>query len=700
MKASLETAQKHFSAGDLPAARRACQEVLRQSPDHVEALHLVGVIEIQSGNAAAAVEPLRRAVQLDATRASAWNHLGVALASMGRFDEATAAFRRALELDGTLADAHYNLALAQRQLGRGDEALASLKRAVELRPDFAEAQFNLANEYIERAMLDRAVASLQQAIASRPSYDKARRNLAKVYLRLAKSATDSGDHPRAAGFCQQALAAWPDSDAAFAQLGCALAAQSRHPDAVTAFSKAIALRADFAEALVNLGVSLAALGKQTEAEEAYRKALAILPDFAEAHCNLGALLVAKQRHEEAVAHCRKAVSLQGESAEAHMNLGAALAAAGQPVAARESYRQSLRLRPADAETLGNLGLLEHAEGNLEAALEHLDAAVRLRPDDARARSARAMIWLSQGDFARGWPEYEWRFRCKDFGGPPPALPRWQGEPLAGKTILLWAEQGLGDTLQFVRYAALLKERGARAVVECPQPLAPILKSCPAIDHVFAQGTPRPSLDVYAPTMSVPGIVGTTMETISAPIPYLHADEKLVERWGRFLDAGERRRLRVGICWRGQPKNLVDRRRSFSLRELAPLASMPEVELISLQKHAGADEAADFGREFSVRELPRLDEESGPFMDTAAVLCHLDLLISCDSAVAHLAGAMGVAVWLALPAAADWRWFLQRSDSPWYPRHRLFRQSRPGDWASVFAEMERELRKLVAEKVRR
>jgi hypothetical protein len=383
-----------------------------------------------------------------------------------------------------------------------------------------------------------------------------------------------------------------------------------------------------------------------------------------------------------------------------MNLGAALAAAGQTAAARESYRQSLRLRPVDAETLGNLGLLEHAEGNLDAALEHLDAAVRLRPDDARARSARAMIWLSQGDFARGWPEYEWRFRCRDFGGPPPALPRWQGEPLAGKTILLWGEQGLGDTLQFVRYAALLKERGARAVVECPQPLVPILRSCPAIDQVFAQGTPRTSFDVYAPTMSVPGIVGTTMETISAPIPYLHADEKLVERWGHFFDAGERKRLRIGICWRGQPKNLVDRRRSFDLRELASLARVPGVELISLQKHAGAEEVGAAGGKIPVRELPRLDEDSGPFMDTAAVLRHVDLLISCDSAVAHLAGAMGVAVWLALPAAADWRWFLQRSDSPWYTGHRLFRQPRPGDWACVFAEMERELSKIVDEKVHR
>jgi hypothetical protein len=228
------------------------------------------------------------------------------------------------------------------------------------------------------------------------------------------------------------------------------------------------------------------------------------------------------------------------------------------------------------------------------------------------------------------------------------------------------------------------------VVDCPPALALILKSCSWIDSLVSRGSGRPAFDLYAPLMSLPAVFGTTLDTVPAPIPYLAADPQLVDRWGQLLGADTGARFRIGVCWRGHPKNKSDARRSFKLEDLEPLAHAPGVELVNLQKHVGTNELADVGCRFGVRELPGLDEQAGPFMDTAAVLQHLDLVVSCDSSVAHLAGAMGIPVWLALPHAAEWRWMLHRKDSPWYPKHRLFRQPRPGDWLAVFRKMVTEL----------
>jgi len=290
-------------------------------------------------------------------------------------------------------------------------------------------------------------------------------------------------------------------------------------------------------------------------------------------------------------------------------------------------------------------------------------------------------------FARGWPEYEWRWHRRQAVQRNFYATRWDGSPLAGRTILLHAEQGLGDTLQFVRYASLVKRRGGTIIVECQPPLVKLLTGCPGIDQVVAYGDALPPFEFHAPLMSLPAIFGTTVETIPQEVPYLLADPELRQKWRGELEG--MREFKVGIVWQGRPEPPWVGNRSIPLRKYAPLAQVPGVKLFSLQKGPGVEqlvassvEVTDFG--------PRLDEATGPFLDTAALMRNLDLVITSDTATAHLAGALGVPVWVAIPVAPDWRWMLNRTDSPWYPTMRLFRQTNLGDWDTVFAQMATEL----------
>jgi hypothetical protein len=272
--------------------------------------------------------------------------------------------------------------------------------------------------------------------------------------------------------------------------------------------------------------------------------------------------------------------------------------------------------------------------------------------------------------------------------------------LQGRSILLCSEQGLGDTIQFIRYAAILRVRGARVIVSCQKSLLPLLSGCPGIDLLCEENAEPADFDVWSPLVSVPGLVGTTIETIPTPGPYLLASPKLVERWKRYL--GRFKGFKVGICWQGSPVHVADRYRSIPLAQFAPLAALENVRLISLQKGPGADQLGGVTKHFSVFNLAyKLDTSSGAFMDTAAVMMSLDLVITADTAIAHLAGALGVPVWNAIPMImTDWRWLLDRQDSPWYPTMRLFRQSKPNGWTDVFASMATELRKQMNRDTRR
>jgi FkbM family methyltransferase len=712
----LEAARRLHKAGDLTGAEPLYLEAVRLQPGNAQAWYLLGALRATAGRPAEAAEALRTAVAHGPDRADAHNHLGVALAAQGLYAEAAESFRRSLALRPDSAESRHNLGLALREMGRPEDAEAQIAQALYLRPDYAEAHHSLGTVLAGLGRRDEATACYREALRLEPGLVRARQALCQALL-------EQGRREEVTGVCQEAVRALPGSPEAHADLGRALLSQGRKEEAAAAFGEALRLRPDWAQIHNDLGQTLADLGRRDEAAARFRDAIRLQPGNAAAHSNLGALLRRQGRAEEALVSCREAVRLAPRMPEAHNHLGLALlemnrldegqaaliealrlapafAAAHNNLGvalwrlarldeAQASYEAALRLRPDFAEAANNLGNTLRDLGRPDEAQVLLDRAIGLDPDYVDAHWNRSLLWLQRGDFARGWPEYEWRWRLRAFTPRAFAQPRWDGGPLGGRTILLHAEQGLGDTLQFVRYAPLVKARGATVVLQVQPPLLRLLAGVPGVDVVLPEKAPLPPFDVQAPLLSLPLLFGTDLACIPADVPYLRAEPALVERWRPRLDALGG--FTVGIAWKGSDKNRSDHLRSVPLEAFEALARVPGVRLVSLQKGPAGEQVRAVAERFDVAELPGLDETAGPFVDTAAVLTSLDLVVSCDSAVAHLAGALGVPCWLALARAADWRWLLDRADSPWYPRHRLFRQENPGDWAALFARLADALR---------
>lgn len=459
--------------------------------------------------------------------------------------------------------------------------------------------------------------------------------------------------------------------------------QGQAAPAAEALEHALRLRPDWPELHNSLGVALRLQGRLDEALSHCREAVRLAPDMAEARNNLGSMLTEQGNLEEAIDSLRDAIRLKPDFANAHSNLGVVFYRQHRYAEAVAEYRQALAYNPAFAEAHNNLGSVLFDLGQAAEALASFNEAIRLQPDYRQAHLGRALVWLSRGDYEQGWPEFEWRLSAGR--SPPGHVRRWTGDELAGRTLLLEAEQGLGDTLQFVRYASLVRRQGGRVVLACQPRLVPLLAaSCPTVDQVVPQAETRPPFDVSLPLFSLPGLFGTTLASVPADLPYLHLQRSLVEKWRAILS--DVPGFKVGIAWQGNPQYHGDPERSFPLTEFEALARVPSVRLISLQKGPGAEQLLAAQRHFPVIEFEQLDETAGPFMDTAAMMKSLDLVITCDSAICHLAGALGVRTWVAIAAAPDWRWLQDRDDSPWYPTLRLFRQEKIGDWKGVMRRM--------------
>ncbi len=510
----------------------------------------------------------------------------------------------------------------------------------------------------------------------------------------------AGDLPRAEDAYRQLVRQQPDNAQGWYLLGALCQARGDLAAAAGHLEQALRLRPAFAEAIHSRGIVHARQGQLAEATARFREALHLKPGDAEMQTNLGVALARQGEYADAVAVLQAVLRqrphyarAQTHLAEAHSNLGTILCYHGQLEAAAEQLREALRLRPQFAEACNNLGTVLRELGDFPEALTQFALALRLKPDYADAHVNAAGVWLLLGDFARGWPAYEWRWQLPN--GPRRALtqPRWDGSPVAGRTILLYPEQGLGDTLQFIRYARLLQEQGARVVVECQKPLLRLLARCPGIDQLVAQGDLPPRHDICTPLLSLPYHFETTLDTIPADVPYLEADPALVEHWRQELAA--RPGFKIGITWQGNPAYPADRQRSIPLAAFAPLAEVRGVRLVSLQKGPGSEQLAAFAEKWPVLDLgSRLDAAAGPFMDTAAVMKNLDLVVTSDTSIPHLAGALGVPVWVALAKVPDWRFLLERRDSPWYPTLCLFRQEQRGDWRPVFERIAQTVHQLL------
>lgn len=522
---------------------------------------------------------------------------------------------------------------------------------------------------------------------------------------------------------------WPQAAIGWKALGLALLKSGRAGDAASPLARAIGLSPNDAELYLYLGDVRRELGQLDQAVDSYGAAVRLRPS-ADTHNRIGGLLFALEKFDEAEAHFAKASALEPEAFQFHMNRGAALGHLDRSAEAEASFRRAVSLAPGEATThfnlgniLRNVGKLDEAEvayrqaialepgrvdamanlgqtladlGRSEEALASCREAIARRPDYALAHWNKSLIDLRLGNFADGWREYEWRWRYSGFPTPTRELraPLWLGEePIAGKTIAIVWEQGLGDTIQFCRYLPMLEARGARMLF-APQPALRGLMSELAgkielvdLEHLV-EGRQR--YDYQAPLLSLPLAFKTDAASIPGAVPYLRAEPDRVTQWRQKLgDHG----FKIGICWQGQPdKN--DRGRSFPLASFAGIARLPCVRLISLHKGAGEGQLARLPDGLTVEVLGEdFDAGDDAFLDTAAVMQSLDLVITSDTAVAHLSGALGVRTWVALKAVPDWRWQLGRIDSPWYPTVRLFRQKENYDWGSVFREIEASVKAL-------
>ena len=483
----------------------------------------------------------------------------------------------------------------------------------------------------------------------------------------------------------------------------ALLSQNKLDQAEACYRQALRINPSYAKAYNNLGLALARQGMLDDALSCYRQAVALKPNYFEAFTNLGNAQREKRALDDAAASYQNALRLEPNFVGAHYNLGITLVEMGRLKEALACFNESLRLMPDLKGAYDGLGVALTKQAKFPEAVASFEQAIGREPQQGDSHLNRAIVWLLQGDWERGWPEYEWRWKTESFNREADrqayeSHPLWDGSPLNGKTILLHAEQGLGDTLQFIRYAPLVKERGGKVIVACQPPLLRLLTNLSGIDQLIAQGTPRPHFDVQAPLLSLPGIFHTSVKTLPAVVPYLPANTELVEFWHRELQStacktsNNGRVFNVGIAGQGSPTYRYDRQRSIPLAYLGSLAKIEGIQLISLQKGVGLEQLT---AKYPILDLGnRLDEASGAFMDTAAVMMNIDLVVCSDSAIAHLAGALGVPVWVALPHVPDWRWLLDREDSPWYPTMRLFRQTRLDDWEEVFKRIADQLARRV------
>jgi Tfp pilus assembly protein PilF len=467
------------------------------------------------------------------------------------------------------------------------------------------------------------------------------------------------------------------------ELGNSLHAAGKYDQAADSYRQAIEFRPDHAQAFHNLGVTRMIQRRPLEAIAAYEQAVRIKPDYPEPHQNLGALMQRLGRDDRALYHYGQALQFAPQSVEVRYNLALLAQERDMLDDAIRGYRQILERRPDHADARNNLGNALVALGRPEEAIAHYR-----RAKSVESKWNLGLAQLLLGEFEEGWRGHEWRLRRREAERRAFRQPRWDGSPLEGKRILLHAEQGLGDTIQFARYAPLVGRRGGVVILECQPPLSRLLDGTEGVEELVARGNALPEFDCHAPLLSVPGIFQTSPATIPAQVPYIRTNAADVERWREIILSrmDGRRGLKVGLTWAGNPLHMHDGIRSMPAKELSALAGLDTVVFFNLQKDA-----------VERPDLEMVELHDSGLHDVSAILLNLDLLISVDTSIAHLAGALNRPVWTLLPFAPDWRWMRERADSPWYPSMRLYRQERRKSWTEPLERVRKDLKKLAANK---
>ena len=646
----LQSGLAHHRAGRLAQAALCYGRLLRANPRNADALHLSGVLARQEGRLEASERLIGTAIELSSGVSTYHYNLARTYALQGRSDEAKQTYRRALRLNGSDADSMQMLAQLLAEKDEAEEAIELCRRVIELAPEREPV-------YLHLAFLLKCCGEMQAAL--------------EMYGR--------------------AVALFPKSSDSHFSLGKALYEAGRPEESIACYERVLAMKPDDTEAHNCLGRVLHERGDLGLARESYLRAVTLNPEFAEALSNLGALQMDAGEYKTGEAILRRAIALKPDLWNAHCNLGSVLARQGDALGAIAAFRTVLMTNPRDVPALCSLGFTLDALGDEAGAASSFRLALEAQPGSSLARFNLSSHLLLDGNFAEGWREYEERWQVRQFAGKrePFAVPQWRGESIRGARMYVYAEQGLGDTLQFVRYVPMLVELGAEVVLEVQAPLVALLQDLhPAVRVIVKSERPQ-DVDWHSPLLSLPGAFGTDLSNIPAPVPYVRADAGKCGAWSQRLAAGE---LRVGVVWTGNPEHTRDRLRSIALSQFGRLAAVEGATFYALQKGLTAAQREELALAGSVVDL---GEALNDFTDTAAIVANLDLVITVDTSVAHLAGALGKPVWILLAHAPDWRWLRGRSDSPWYPTARLFRQTAAGRWDGVIEEVECALQTLVS-----
>jgi tetratricopeptide (TPR) repeat protein len=668
----------------LTEAALGFQRELELDPTRPDALVGMSLVAIATQQPQAAVQMAQAAVTAAPRFGVAWVTLGQALKSAGRLDHAEHAYLETVALDGMSELAR--LGLGELRLSTGDpaQALAEFDLALRRDPALPAAHLGMGRALACLGRHAEALASYERALMFAPQLPEAEFAAAYVLARLGRTLEAETRYLRA-------IALRPDFAAAWMNLGCLLREDGREALAQAALERSVALRADMIAGWINLALLKREQRRPDQAETHLRKALAIDPDNTNTLIAWSQLRSAESDLDGAWEWLRKALAREPAHAEAVNMKGILLHTEERFTEAVDAFLR--------AESLGCLAAASNRGNSLmdlgryaESLDAHRAAAAR-DPHNPGTSYNLALTELRLGDWRNGWPRYESRLRFHEVARTPMVFrqPRWQGEPLEGRRILLHAEQGLGDTIQFCRYAPLVTARGGRLVLQVHEPAMRLVESLAVVRNGQARvaqlGIEPPTFDLECPLMSLPAVFGTTPETVPWAGAYLAAEPALIDARRAHLACSE---LRVGIAWAGNPRYRADYRRSMRLPTLVPLLRTPGITWISLQKGEAALQLAQLPPDVCVHDGSSRDRD---LAETAALVATLDLVITTDTSIAHLAGAMGKSVWILLAHLADWRWMQRVETTPWYPTARLFRQQKSGDWNGVLKRVSEQLRLL-------
>jgi len=641
--------------GQLAAAQAIYAQVLAEQPDHFDALHLTGAIALHHNQLAEALVWMDKALAINPHYATVYSNRGLTLQRLGRLDEALASYDQALALapqdSSVLADAHYNRGIALQALERLEEACASFSQAVALKPSLARQYVGLGHALLDAGHAENAIRLYDQAIAAQ--------------------AADAQTHN---------------------SRGAALHSLDRWEEALPSYAQALALQPQYAEAWFNQGLALQRLQRTEEALASFDQAIAHRPSYAMAYCNRGYALQKLGRFGDALASYEQSLALDPHAADAHYNRGCALHKLYRTPEALASYEQAIALEPTYKSAYANRGLALLELKRPDEAIASYNQAIALNANDADAQWNKGLVHLIQGHYAQGWPLYEWGWKNGTRGNVRVwAQPLWLGqEGLAGKTILLYQEQGLGDVIQFCRYARHVKALGARVLLEVPKSLLRLMQTLDGVDMLVETGvaltSPEiPAFDYQTPLGSLPLAFKTEVETIPDAAGYLRVDEANRSAWLERL--GPKRKPRVGVVWSSASNFKSDAIRSMRLAEFMQCLDFDRFEVVCLQKVIKPEDQATFD---ALGQMAFYGDELEDFADTAALASCMDVVVSTCTSVPHLTGALGIPTWVLLQYVPDWRWLLERRDSPWYASVKLFRQAERGEWGSVLAEVREAL----------